>query len=253
MRVARGVQFLVARPQAEALSDREELGREKSRRWVNVELRSQYDVNAVQPEFFCANLICRDRLWSFPSPRSSVRIASVPQLLSPSKPSSKQASPAGDATRPLMKEAACTEIKKRILSGQFPQGRFISDRQLALQLKMIQTPIRQPREAIDRGIGGDFAAAEDRRMRDLGPRYLGLIRVPQNPRGLPRPPHNRVVDLDPGRSAPREPRPAPADGSSGAFPATSNWTPHPTCCCASSTATGNSSGRCKDFGTIAAA
>jgi DNA-binding GntR family transcriptional regulator len=32
-----------------------------------------------------------------------------------------------------MKEAAHAEIKKRILSGEFAQGRFLSERQLAVQ------------------------------------------------------------------------------------------------------------------------
>ena len=43
--------------------------------------------------------------------------------------------------RPLMKEAAYAEIKKKILSGSFEVGRFLSERQLAAALDMSQTPV----------------------------------------------------------------------------------------------------------------
>jgi len=47
-----------------------------------------------------------------------------------------------------MKDAAYTEIKKRILSGEFAQGWFLSERQLAVQLEMSQTPIRAALEKL---------------------------------------------------------------------------------------------------------
>jgi DNA-binding GntR family transcriptional regulator len=47
-----------------------------------------------------------------------------------------------------MKEAAYAEIKKRILSGEFDQGRFLSERQLAVQLAMSQTPARAALEKL---------------------------------------------------------------------------------------------------------
>jgi DNA-binding GntR family transcriptional regulator len=47
-----------------------------------------------------------------------------------------------------MKEAAYTEIKRRILSGEFAQGRFLSERQLAAQLEMSQTPVRAALEKL---------------------------------------------------------------------------------------------------------
>jgi DNA-binding GntR family transcriptional regulator len=53
---------------------------------------------------------------------------------------------AGD--RPLMKEVAYTAIKKRILTGDFDRGRFLSERQLALGLEMSQTPVRAALEKL---------------------------------------------------------------------------------------------------------
>lgn len=50
--------------------------------------------------------------------------------------------------RRLMKEAAYAEIKERILSGEFEAGRFLSERQLALRLKMSQTPVRAALEKL---------------------------------------------------------------------------------------------------------
>jgi DNA-binding GntR family transcriptional regulator len=47
-----------------------------------------------------------------------------------------------------MKEAAYAQIKKRILSGEFAQGRFLSERQLAVQLEMSQTPVRAALEKL---------------------------------------------------------------------------------------------------------
>jgi DNA-binding GntR family transcriptional regulator len=47
-----------------------------------------------------------------------------------------------------MKQAAYLEIKKRILSGEFEQGRFLSERQLALRLEMSQTPVRAALEKL---------------------------------------------------------------------------------------------------------
>lgn len=47
-----------------------------------------------------------------------------------------------------MKEAAYAEIKKRVLSGEFAQGRFLSERQLAAQLEMSQTPVRAALEKL---------------------------------------------------------------------------------------------------------
>ena len=54
----------------------------------------------------------------------------------------------GGAPRPLMKEAAYALIKKRILAGEFPQGSFLSERQLATQLEMSQTPVRAALERL---------------------------------------------------------------------------------------------------------
>src|SRR5262249_17972820 len=89
-----------------------------------------------------------DRLRSFLSPRSSVRIATEPLPSSSKKPSAKPSAPAAGAGRPLMKEAAYAQIKKRILSGEFAQGRFLSERQLAVQLEMSQTPVRAALEKL---------------------------------------------------------------------------------------------------------
>jgi DNA-binding GntR family transcriptional regulator len=50
--------------------------------------------------------------------------------------------------RPLMKEAAYAEIKKKILSGSFEVGRFLSERQLAAALEMSQTPVRAALEKL---------------------------------------------------------------------------------------------------------
>jgi DNA-binding GntR family transcriptional regulator len=47
-----------------------------------------------------------------------------------------------------MKEAAYAAIKKRILSGEFAQGRFLSERRLAVQLEMSQTPVRAALEKL---------------------------------------------------------------------------------------------------------
>jgi DNA-binding GntR family transcriptional regulator len=47
-----------------------------------------------------------------------------------------------------MKEAAYAEIKKRILSGEFAQGRFLSERKFAAQLEMSQTPVRAALEKL---------------------------------------------------------------------------------------------------------
>jgi DNA-binding GntR family transcriptional regulator len=47
-----------------------------------------------------------------------------------------------------MKEAAYAEIKKRILSGKFAQGRLLSERQLAVQLEKSQTPVRAALEKL---------------------------------------------------------------------------------------------------------
>jgi DNA-binding GntR family transcriptional regulator len=47
-----------------------------------------------------------------------------------------------------MKEAAYAQIKKRILSGEFAQGRFLSERRLAVQLEMSQTPVRAALEKL---------------------------------------------------------------------------------------------------------
>src|SRR5262249_3432064 len=78
---------------------------------------------------------------SFHRPRSSVRFASKPQPSALKKPSPKPSAPPGRIGRPLMKEAPYAEIKKRILSGEFTQGRFLSERQPAGQLEMSQTPL----------------------------------------------------------------------------------------------------------------
>ena len=77
-----------------------------------------------------------------------MRIASESQPSSSKKPSSKPSALAGGAGRPLMKEAAYAEIKKRILSNEFAQGRLLSERQLAVQLEMSQTPVRAALEKL---------------------------------------------------------------------------------------------------------
>src|SRR5262245_29261848 len=65
-----------------------------------------------------------------------------------SSPSPKRPAPAGSAGRPLMKEAAYAELKMRIRSGDFTQGWCVSERQLAVQLEMSQTPVRAAREKL---------------------------------------------------------------------------------------------------------
>jgi DNA-binding GntR family transcriptional regulator len=47
-----------------------------------------------------------------------------------------------------MKETAYVEIKKRILSGDLEQNRFLSERQLAAWLEMSQTPVRAALEKL---------------------------------------------------------------------------------------------------------
>jgi DNA-binding FadR family transcriptional regulator len=53
-----------------------------------------------------------------------VRTAFEPQPSSSKKPSAKKAARAGGAGRSLMKAAACGELKKRILFGEFAQEQF---------------------------------------------------------------------------------------------------------------------------------
>lgn len=77
-----------------------------------------------------------------------MRIVSEAEPSSSKKPSAKQYARTDGAGRPLMKEAAYTDIKKRILSGEFAEGRFLSERQLAVQLEMSQTPVRAALEKL---------------------------------------------------------------------------------------------------------
>lgn len=55
--------------------------------------------------------------------------------------------PTKKAARRLLKDQAYSELKKRILAGHFRPGDFLSERQLADELAMSQTPIRA---AVDR-------------------------------------------------------------------------------------------------------
>lgn len=84
---------------------------------------------------------------TFPNPIRTDR--NHPVSLTPPPPTtvSRTAASSG-GTRPLMKEAAYTEIKKRILSGDFEPGRFLSERQLAAVLAMSQTPVRAALEKL---------------------------------------------------------------------------------------------------------
>src|SRR5262249_5818701 len=49
----------------------------------------------------------------------------------------------------LLKERAYAEIKRRILSGDPASGRFLSERQLSLQLGMSKTPVRAALERLE--------------------------------------------------------------------------------------------------------
>jgi DNA-binding GntR family transcriptional regulator len=51
--------------------------------------------------------------------------------------------------RRLLKERAYAEIKKRILSGEYAPGSFLSERQVAFQLAMSKTPIRAALERLE--------------------------------------------------------------------------------------------------------
>jgi DNA-binding GntR family transcriptional regulator len=55
----------------------------------------------------------------------------------------------GESGRGLHKERAYGEIKQRILSGEYPPGSFLSERQVALQLAMSKTPIRAALERLE--------------------------------------------------------------------------------------------------------
>ena len=49
----------------------------------------------------------------------------------------------------LLKERAYAEIRRRILSGAFEAGTFLSERQVALQLGMSKTPVRAALERLE--------------------------------------------------------------------------------------------------------
>jgi DNA-binding GntR family transcriptional regulator len=49
----------------------------------------------------------------------------------------------------LLKERAYAEIRRRILSGAFAAGTFLSERQVALQLGMSKTPVRAALERLE--------------------------------------------------------------------------------------------------------
>jgi DNA-binding GntR family transcriptional regulator len=53
------------------------------------------------------------------------------------------------AGKGLLKEHAYTELKRRILQGEFTPGAFLSERQLALDLEMSKTPIRAAVERLE--------------------------------------------------------------------------------------------------------
>jgi DNA-binding GntR family transcriptional regulator len=55
----------------------------------------------------------------------------------------------GAPGRGLLKERAYSEIKQRILSGEYVPGSFLSERQVALQLAMSKTPIRAALERLE--------------------------------------------------------------------------------------------------------
>jgi DNA-binding GntR family transcriptional regulator len=50
---------------------------------------------------------------------------------------------------PLLKERAYAELKQLVVSGEFPPGAFLSERQLAAQLGMSKTPIRAALERLE--------------------------------------------------------------------------------------------------------
>jgi len=56
---------------------------------------------------------------------------------------------AGTPARGLLKEYAYTEIKQRILRGDFPPSTFLSERYLASQLDMSKTPVRAALERLE--------------------------------------------------------------------------------------------------------
>src|SRR5262245_21513612 len=55
----------------------------------------------------------------------------------------------GSANGSLLKERAYAGIKHSILSGDYPPGKFLSERQLAGQLGMSKTPVRAALERLD--------------------------------------------------------------------------------------------------------
>jgi DNA-binding GntR family transcriptional regulator len=55
----------------------------------------------------------------------------------------------GSSDGSLLKERAYAEIRRRILSGVFAAGTFLSERQLALQLGMSKTPVRAALERLE--------------------------------------------------------------------------------------------------------
>ena len=50
--------------------------------------------------------------------------------------------------RPLLKDTAYKHIKKLIMNGNYPPGRFISERELSAELNMSKTPIRAALERL---------------------------------------------------------------------------------------------------------
>lgn len=55
----------------------------------------------------------------------------------------------GHAPAQLLKETAYSRIKERLLSGEYPQGSFLSERQLADDLGMSKTPVKAALERLE--------------------------------------------------------------------------------------------------------
>lgn len=74
--------------------------------------------------------------------------------------------------RPLLKDTAYSHIKRLIMNGTYPPGRFISERELSVDLDMSKTPIRA---ALERLSEQGFVQIEPQRgvvVRDLSAREI---------------------------------------------------------------------------------
>jgi len=73
---------------------------------------------------------------------------------------------AGGASKPLLKDVAYDAIKRRIIRGELRPGDWISERQLAVELEMSETPLKAAIEKLS-----------DQGFIDIAPQRRGTVRA----------------------------------------------------------------------------